>query len=98
MGPENIPGRTANSPADLAAFNTSWFQGDYCHLRNMVALCFSHRRFPGAGHYRLPPGALYLCGPSTHPGGGVTGGAHAATMTIMKDLGIDFDTVVVGAR
>lgn len=94
MGGDNILGRTVTSPADLAAFNTSWLNGDSCHLRNMVAQYFSHRPFPEAGNYRLPPNGLYLCGPSTHPGSGVTCGARAAAMTVMADLGIDFERVV----
>jgi phytoene dehydrogenase-like protein len=37
---------------------------------------------------------LYMCGASTHPGGGVSGGGRAMTQVLMEDLGIDFKKVV----
>jgi phytoene dehydrogenase-like protein len=98
MGPENTVGRTVTSPADLARMNQAWIHGDPLHMRNMIAQYFSHRPFADAGYYRLPADGLYLCGPSTHPGGGVTGGARAAAMVVMEDLGIDFERVVSGGR
>ena len=90
----NIIGTTVNSPDDLSAMNISWINGDPLHLRNMIAQYFSHRPFAEAGYYKLPPEAMYLCGPSTHPGGGITGGARAAAMVVLEDLGFDFEKVV----
>jgi len=92
----NIVGMTVTSPADLAQMNLSWRHGDPLHLRNMIAQYFSHRPFADAGYYKLPPDGMYLCGPSTHPGGGVTGGARAAAMVVLEDLGIDFEKVIGG--
>jgi phytoene dehydrogenase-like protein len=48
---------------------------------------FFNRPFPGYGQYRMPVGNLYMCGSSTHPGGGVSAvcGANAAR-EILKDL------------
>ena len=48
---------------------------------------FFNRPFPGYGQYRMPVKNLYMCGSSTHPGGGVsaTCGANAAR-EILKDL------------
>jgi len=94
MGDENIIGNTMWSPLDFQKFNDAWIDGDPLHMRNMIAQFFSHRPFAEAGYYRLPVGGLYLCGPSTHPGGGVTGGARAAAMAVMEDLGLDFDTIM----
>ena len=39
-----------------------------------------NRPLPGYAQYRAPVGGMYLCGSSTHPGGGVMGapGANAA--------------------
>jgi len=38
---------------------------------------------------------LYMCGASTHPGSGVTGGSgRNAAYVIMEDLGLDFDRVI----
>lgn len=94
MGADNILGTTVWSPADLGSFNDAWMHGDPLHVRNMIAQFFSHRPFADAGNYRLPVEGLYLCGPSTHPGGGVTGGARAAAMVMMEDLGLDFAALV----
>jgi phytoene dehydrogenase-like protein len=48
---------------------------------------FFNRPFPGYGQYRMPVKNLYMCGSSTHPGGGVSSacGANAAR-EILKDL------------
>ena len=48
---------------------------------------FFNRPFPGYGQYRMPVKNLYMCGSSTHPGGGVSAacGANAAR-EILKDL------------
>ncbi|HET7757122.1 MAG TPA: NAD(P)/FAD-dependent oxidoreductase, partial [Steroidobacteraceae bacterium] len=48
---------------------------------------FFNRPVPGCAQYRAPLHGLYLCGSSTHPGGGVMGapGANAAR-TILADL------------
>jgi phytoene dehydrogenase-like protein len=46
-----------------------------------------NRPFPGYGQYRLPVKNMYMCGSSTHPGGGVSSacGANAAR-EILRDL------------
>jgi phytoene dehydrogenase-like protein len=48
---------------------------------------FFNRPFPGYGQYRMPLRNLYMCGSSTHPGGGVSSacGANAAR-EILRDL------------
>ena len=48
---------------------------------------FFNRPFPGYGQYRMPVKNLYMCGSSTHPGGGVSSacGANAAR-EILLDL------------
>ena len=48
---------------------------------------FFNRPFPGYGQYRMPVKNLYMCGSSTHPGGGVSAacGANAAR-EILLDL------------
>jgi phytoene dehydrogenase-like protein len=57
------------------------FQGEL----TMDQLLFN-RPLPGYAQYRTPVKNLYLCGSSTHPGGGVMGapGANAAR-EILKD-------------
>ncbi len=59
------------------------FQGEL----TMDQLLFN-RPIPGYAQYRTPLEGLYLCGSSTHPGGGVMGapGANAAN-AVLRDLG-----------
>jgi phytoene dehydrogenase-like protein len=47
-----------------------------------------NRPLPGYAQYRTPLSGMYLCGSSTHPGGGVMGapGANAAR-AVLRDLG-----------
>jgi phytoene dehydrogenase-like protein len=35
------------------------------------------RPIPALARYRTPVAGLYLCGPATHPGGGIVGAACA---------------------
>jgi len=46
---------------------------------------FFNRPFPGYGQYRMPLKNMYMCGSSTHPGGGVSSvcGANAAREILM---------------
>jgi phytoene dehydrogenase-like protein len=59
------------------------FQGEL----TMDQLLFN-RPVPGYAQYRTPVRGLYMCGSTTHPGGGVMGapGANAAR-EILRDLG-----------
>jgi phytoene dehydrogenase-like protein len=56
------------------------FQGELT-----VDQLFFNRPFPGYGQYRMPVKNLYMCGSSTHPGGGVSSacGANAAREILM---------------
>ena len=51
-----------------------------------------NRPVPGYAQYRSPIRGLYMCGSSTHPGGGVMGapGANAAR-EVLRDLGRRID-------
>ena len=59
------------------------FQGEL----TMDQLLFN-RPVPGCAQYRTPVHGLYLCGSTTHPGGGVMGapGANAAR-AVLRDAG-----------
>jgi phytoene dehydrogenase-like protein len=47
-----------------------------------------NRPIPGYAQYRAPVRGLYMCGSSTHPGGGVMGApGHNAAGAILRDLG-----------
>jgi phytoene dehydrogenase-like protein len=58
-----------------------------------------NRPLPGYAQYRTPLKGLYLCGSSTHPGGGVMGapGANAAR-EMLRDLGKKGRDAAAGAR
>ena len=54
---------------------------------DVVGRYLFNRPVPGYAQYRSPIGGLYMCGSSTHPGGGVMGapGRNAAA-EILRDL------------
>ena len=46
-----------------------------------------NRPIPGYAQYKSPLKGLYICGSSTHPGGGVMGApGRNAALEILKDL------------
>jgi phytoene dehydrogenase-like protein len=94
FGPENILGREILSPLDLSRHNTSFVDGDVSHIGAYVTQLFSNRPLPSWGHYRTPVKKLYMCGASTHAGGGILGAGRAAVQVIMEDFGIDFKKVI----
>jgi phytoene dehydrogenase-like protein len=63
-------------------------EGHVHHGELSVDQIFSRRPVPGWGGYKSPVRGLYLCGASTHPGGGVTGvPGYNAARVILADLG-----------
>jgi len=92
---DNILGRWVGSPLDIERMNPSMQAGDVGHIGSFLTQAFASRPISGWGHYRTPIKRLYMCGSSTHPGIGVTGGGRASVQVIMEDLGIDFKKVVV---
>ena len=94
LGPENILGRCIFTPLDLERYNPSFVDGDIQHIGPFLSQFFGNRPLPGWGQYRTPVKKLYMCGGSTHPGGGVTGGGRATVQVVMEDLGIDFKKVL----
>lgn len=93
MGNENIVGRAIMSPLDLERHFPAMPHADFMHIGAFIPQFFSNRPLPGWGQYRTPVKKLYMCGASTHPGGGVTGGGRASVQAVMEDLGIDFKKV-----
>ena len=69
--------------AEVGLTEGNIFQGEL----TMDQLMFN-RPIPGYAQYKSPIKNLYMCGSSTHPGGGVMGapGANAARV-ILSDLG-----------
>ena len=94
MGPENILSRFICSPLDFSRWNPAWIEGDPSHIGQFLHQYLSNRPLPGWGQYKTPIDRLYLCGPSTHPGTGITGGGRATAQVLLADLGINFEKVI----
>jgi phytoene dehydrogenase-like protein len=93
MGPENIIGRWIESPVDLERHNPSFMEGDFAQLGCYLEQNMGNRPLPGY-NYATPIDKLWMCGPGTHPGSGVTGGGRAAAQAILEGLGIEIESVI----
>jgi phytoene dehydrogenase-like protein len=61
-------------------------QGNVMHLDMSLDAMFALRPLPEWSSYRGPAG-VYLCGASTHPGGGVSGASgRSAAGVVLRDL------------
>lgn len=82
----SVLGRMILSPLDLER-KLALTGGDIFHGQLRLDQLFSARPMLGYADYRGPIDGLYMCGSSTHPGGGVTGiPGHNAAAEIVKDL------------
>lgn len=93
LGHDNVLGMRIATPLDIERYNPSMKAGDVLHIASFITQSYANRPLPGWGQYRTPIKKLYMCGASTHPGGGVTGGGRAAALAILEDLGIDYRKV-----
>jgi len=93
MGPENIIGQWIQSPLDLERHNSAFKEGDFMQIGAFLDQTMGNRPLPG-WNYKTPVDKLFMCGPGTHPGGGVIGGGRAAVQAVMEELGIDFENVI----
>jgi len=81
-----IIGRMALSPLDLER-KLALVGGDIFHGQLGIDQLFSARPMLGHADYRGPIKGLFMCGSSTHPGGGVTGWpGHNAAREILRDF------------
>jgi phytoene dehydrogenase-like protein len=63
--------------------------GHIFHLNMTPDRLWINRPLPELSKYRTPIKNLYLCGSSTHPGGGVTGlPGYLAARTLLEDIGL----------
>ena len=82
-----VLGRMILSPLDLER-KLALVGGDIFHGALRLDQLFSARPMLGHADYRGPLAGLYMCGSSTHPGGGVTGiPGHNAAAEILRDIG-----------
>jgi phytoene dehydrogenase-like protein len=79
--------RQVLTPLDLER-DFSLSEGNIFHGELTLDQLFLMRPAPGWARYRTPIEGLYLCGSSTHPGGGIMGApGRNAAQRILKDLG-----------
>jgi phytoene dehydrogenase-like protein len=82
----SIIARAFLTPLDLER-KLALVGGDIFHGQLGLDQLFSARPVLGHGDYRSPIPGLYMCGSSTHPGGGVTGWpGHNAARELLRDL------------
>jgi phytoene dehydrogenase-like protein len=80
---DHIPGgdaaiteRSVLTPRDLAE-RAGWPEGQPAHAELALDQILWMRPIPALARYRTPVAGLSLCGPATHPGGGIVGAAGA---------------------
>lgn len=78
--------RWVQTPPDLER-ELGLYAGNVMHVEPGLDAMFSLRPLPGWSAYRSPLPGLYLCGASTHPGGGVWGASgRSAAAVVSADL------------
>ncbi|MEM4297226.1 MAG: NAD(P)/FAD-dependent oxidoreductase [Nitrososphaerota archaeon] len=76
------------TPLDIERRFGNW-GGNIFHIDMTPDQLLNNRPLPGLSDYRTPIKGLYLCGASTHPGGGVSGApGHNAALMVAKDLNL----------
>jgi len=93
MSRENIIGRWIMSPTDLERINPAMINGDIGHIGSYAEQMMGDRPLPYY-NYKTPVDNLMMCGPSTHPGCGVTCGGRAAATAILEEMGKDISDIV----
>jgi len=82
----SVLGRMILSPLEMER-KLALVGGDIFHGQLSLDQLYSARPVLGHGDYRGPLKGLYMCGSSTHPGGGVTGlPGHNAAREIIRDF------------
>ncbi len=83
---DSVVARQVLTPKDLEnGFGSP--EGNLYHTEMALDQILFMRPVPGWADYRTPIGGLYLCGPATHPGGGLVGySARNVARTILRDL------------
>jgi phytoene dehydrogenase-like protein len=78
--------RLVQTPLDLER-ELGLHAGNVMHVETELDALFGLRPLPGWSAYRTPHPGVYLCGASTHPGGGVWGASgRSAAAVVRRDL------------
>jgi phytoene dehydrogenase-like protein len=78
--------RLVQTPLDLER-ELGLHAGNVMHVESELDAMFAFRPLPGWSAYRTPHRGVYVCGASTHPGGGVWGASgRSAAAIVAKDL------------
>jgi phytoene dehydrogenase-like protein len=78
--------RLVQTPLDIEE-ELGMHAGNVMHLESELDAMFGFRPLPGWSTYRTPHRGVYVCGASTHPGGGVWGASgRSAAKVVARDL------------
>ena len=78
--------KLVQTPLDLER-ELGLYGGNVMHLESELDAMFAFRPLPGWSAYRTPHRGVYVCGASTHPGGGVWGASgRSAAGVVARDL------------
>jgi phytoene dehydrogenase-like protein len=78
--------RFVQTPEDLER-ELGLHAGNVMHVEPELDSMFTLRPMPGWSAYRAPHTGVYVCGASTHPGGGVWGASgRSAAAVVVRDL------------
>jgi phytoene dehydrogenase-like protein len=83
---DSVVDRFVQTPLDLER-ELGLINGNVMHVEGDLDAMFTLRPLPSWSGYRSPHRGIYLCGASTHPGGGVWGASgRAAAEVVLRDL------------
>ena len=96
MGRDNILGEYIDHAETISRDNLSLVNGTTTGGERTMAQMGFFRPFPGYSQYRSPIKKLWMTGPSTHPGGGITAMGTVTAVEMLKSFGLrdeddDFD-------
>ncbi len=78
--------RLVQTPLDLER-ELGLHAGNVMHVETEIDALFGLRPLPGWSTYRTPHEGVFICGASTHPGGGVWGASgRSAAAVVQRDL------------
>jgi phytoene dehydrogenase-like protein len=88
MDKKNILGEYIDHAETLAKDNISLVDGTTTAGERTMAQMGIFRPFPGYSQYRSPIKNLWMTGPSTHPGNGITAMGTLTALELLKSLGM----------